>query len=87
MSSSQIRMAGDRDNGSGSLPAIDVIWDSDKQTVLLGFDRDQFKTWEFVVAVLDMAKSFAETQRRLATLRSAQEQEAAQKLATSLVRR
>ena len=43
-----------------SMPSFKVIWDTDRQQVELeGIDPAQFKTWDFILAVLDMAKTRA----------------------------
>ena len=39
------------------LPAIAIGWDAEVQDVAVQFDPKSFKTYEFVIAVLDMAKS------------------------------
>jgi hypothetical protein len=54
------------------LPAIAVGWDAEAQGIQLQFDPGQFKTWEFVLAVLEMAVRHAETQHRLGSLQKAQ---------------
>ena len=52
-------------NGSGvPLPCIVLAWDQDAQSVRVQMDPAQFKTWEFVLAVLEMAKSWATFQQR-----------------------
>ncbi len=46
-------------NGTPALPAINVGWDADKQIVRLAFDEKDFKTWNFVIAALEMAVQLA----------------------------
>ncbi len=53
--------------GNGqTLPTIKVSLDAATQTVALDFDTKQFKTWDYLIAVLDMAKAHAEMNRRMA---------------------
>jgi len=40
--------------------AIGVVFDPDKQCVGLQFEQKDFRTWEFVIAVLNMAVKKAE---------------------------
>ncbi len=56
------------------LPTIMVSWDASNQTAMLNFDQGEFKTWDFVVAVLDMAKSQAEAMKRTAQVHAMQQQ-------------
>ena len=46
------------------LPALAIGWDADKQQVLLDFNPEHFRTWDFVLALLQMAQRKAETQLR-----------------------
>lgn len=55
------------------VPEITVGFDFTEHTVRLAFDQAEFKTWDMVVAALDMAKSFAEFQRNVARTRSLQQ--------------
>ena len=41
------------------LPEIKLTFDCDKQVVDIKFAPEDFKTWEWVIACLDMAKSKA----------------------------
>ncbi len=60
--------------GNGTaLPKIEVRWDAATQNVQLDFDTKQFKSWDFLVAVLDMAKAQAEFNRRMAQQMAAQQ--------------
>ena len=52
------------ENGTG-LPTISVGWNAEEQQVVLHFDPLKFKTWDFVIACLDMAKAQAEQHRRV----------------------
>lgn len=42
------------------LQHIDVVWNPETQEVDLRFDNKQFRSWNFVVAILDRAKAKAE---------------------------
>lgn len=61
------------------LPTLAIGWNAELQAVSIKFDPLDFKTWDFVVATLDMAKQWAEHQRdiqRMANLQLAQQQAA-----------
>lgn len=47
------------------VPTIVVKWDPEKQLVGIGFNPDHFKTWDFVIACLEMAVKQAESNARL----------------------
>ncbi len=65
------------DNGDSALV---ITWDAQTHTVGVRFDSRHFKTWDFVIAVLDMAKQKAEETKRLGQIKHMQRQalEAAQ---------
>jgi hypothetical protein len=42
------------------LPAFAIFWDAEAQGVAFDFDPLQFKRWDFVLALLDMARQKAE---------------------------
>ena len=46
------------------LPTLEISWDNSKQLIGFAFDPKEFKTWDFVIALLDMAKGQAEQRRR-----------------------
>ena len=59
------------------LPAIVIGWDEAAQAHAMQFNPAEFKTWDMVLAVLDMARSEAEFKRdlvRKASLVQAQRQ-------------
>ncbi len=58
----------------GALPAIHVGWDGVNQGVQLGFDKTQFRSWDFIICVLEMAKAQAEDRRRIGLAQQAQMQ-------------
>ena len=64
----------DRPNGQKAAgdPAfknlIAIQWDPDTQEVMLDFKPAEFKTWDFVLAVLEMAKTYAEQRRKEAVM-------------------
>lgn len=65
----------DEDNGGPKqLPAIMVGWNAESQTVHLAFDNQQFKTWDFVITLLEMAKLQAEDKKRMAVMANLQQQ-------------
>jgi len=47
------------------LPTIMIGWDEEAQVVRLHFQPEQFQKWEFVLAILDMARREAEGQLAL----------------------
>lgn len=63
-------------NGEGQrqVPVLGVAWDAETQTVQFVFDNQQFRKWEFVIGLLEMAKKEAE--HRLAMWRLQQMQQA-----------
>lgn len=46
------------------VPAILIGWDQETQQVALKFDSVHFQTWDFVLAVLDMARRQAEDKKK-----------------------
>ena len=64
-----------------------VLYDPDTQSIGLRFDNAQFRNWEFVIGVLDMAKQKAEHMKRMAEIAMIQQQAQAQNLANQLRRR
>jgi hypothetical protein len=55
-----------KENGEvGMLPAIAVAWNVEKQEIRLLFDHEQFKTWGFVIAVLEMAAEEAKAKKQM----------------------
>ncbi len=57
------------------LPTLAIGWDEATQNVHLGFNADQFRTWEFVIAVLEMAKMKAQEAQRMSALARLQKAE------------
>lgn len=76
-------------NGKGvPLPTIHVGWNAEAQDIAMTFDSDEFKTWNFLVKVLEMALDRAKEQQEFHKARNlagmmAQQQEA-QRLANGL---
>lgn len=66
--------------GSDKRHAIHVVFDQDKQTVEVHFNTAEFKTWEFVIGLLESGLEFARTQRQFAIAASIQQQREAQSL-------
>lgn len=69
-------MAEEPGNGTLKKPTLIIEWDAEKQQAQVSFDSQQFKTWEFVLAVIEMAKLQSETNRRVAEVMSIQKQAA-----------
>lgn len=57
------------------VPAILIGWDQETQTVGVQFDSQQFKTFDFLIAVLDMAKGWAQDAKRQKIMATMIEQE------------
>ncbi len=55
------------------LPTIEVAWDAENQLPHLNFQIADFRTWDFVIAVLGMAVRAAEQNHRMALLTAAQQ--------------
>lgn len=55
-------------------PTIRLIWNAEQQSVDIGFNAAEFKNWDFIIAVLDMAKRNAEEQVRQNRLALMQQQ-------------
>ena len=47
-------------------PTLSITWNADEQTVGLKFQPSEFRNWQFVLAVLEMAKQAAEMNLRMA---------------------
>jgi phenylalanine-4-hydroxylase len=52
-------------NGEKMLPTIHVGWDAEHQVVRLAFDDQEFKTWNFVIANLEMALQLAKDNHQM----------------------
>lgn len=51
-----------------ALPTIHIGWDAEKQIVRLAFDDKDFRTWNFIIGVLEMALQSAKDQHQFATI-------------------
>ena len=49
-------------------PEVTIAWIAERQGVNVLFNPDEIKSWEMLIAMFDMAKSWAEYQRNLARL-------------------
>ncbi len=67
------------DRGEGrtrKMPTLTITWDEDRQAATLQqVDISQFRTWDFIVACLEMAKSQAEFQRNMSRATAIQKQQ------------
>jgi hypothetical protein len=52
-------------NGDQKYPAIKVIWNPETQAVALDFDPKEFKTWNFVLALLGMGIETGKQQMKM----------------------
>jgi len=56
------------------LPTIKIIWNPETQSVSVSFPTKEFKNWDFVCAVVEMAKVQCEDQRKQVLLANMQRQ-------------
>ena len=56
------------------LPTIKLTWDPANQSVGLKFDPKEFKSWDFILALLEQAKLGADVQRQMHIGRVMQQQ-------------
>jgi hypothetical protein len=61
-------------------PTLTIVWDADKQAVGLGFDANAFKTWTFIIGLLEMAKNMAIQNEHMARMQAMAQQAEAQQL-------
>ncbi len=54
-------------------PKITITFDPETQGIGIGFDSKDFKTWDFVVAILGIAKDQAEHNRDVARMQAMQQ--------------
>jgi hypothetical protein len=66
-----------------TLPTLFVGWDQERQQVHLRFDPKELKDWDFIMALLDMAK---EKVRAMKTIQNLQQMQAAQEHAQEQAR-
>ncbi len=74
------------DKPTPQVAGIHIDFDVNTQTVTLTFDQTQFRTWDFVLAVLDMAKRQAEMMRQHALMNAAMQQQAQAQQAGQILR-
>lgn len=65
-------MLGELNGGPKTLPSIKIGFDETHQAVTLEFAPAEFKSWDFVIACLDMAKSQAEHNRNVGRMQALQ---------------
>ena len=46
------------------LPTLEITWDASTYDICLNFKEEDFKNWEFVIAILEMAKIRADQTRK-----------------------
>lgn len=63
------------------LPTIKLVWDAEQQVVRVEFQPEEFKTWDFVLAVIEMGKKTAEFKQRVGQMANVQQHQAAQQQA------
>ena len=69
------------------LPTLHVVYDPLKQAVGIQFEATDFKTWDFVLAILDMAKMKAQTQQKMAQVAMLQQAAAMQQQDAEVTRK
>lgn len=47
----------------GKRPTLHIAWDEKTQTVALGFNPEEFRSWDFIIALFEMAKAGAQQQK------------------------
>ena len=62
-------------NGHKEEHAIKIVFDPETQGVSVQFKPEYFKSWDFVLAVLTMAKEQAELQRNMVRMQAMQQQQ------------
>lgn len=55
------------------VPALAIGWNEQEQRVQLTFDPAHFKTWEFILGILEMAKNEATARRQLVLMQNMQQ--------------
>ena len=60
-------------NGKTELPHVKLVWDSAKQAVDLEFNPAEFQNWDFVMAILDMAKQKVEYAKKMTQAQAMQQ--------------
>jgi hypothetical protein len=77
-----------QENGQEHHPTIQVLWDEKTQNVALRFDPKEFRSWPFMIGILEMAAKECDKQWRLSQMmqlgQQAQEQQQAQALVQKL---
>lgn len=68
------------------LPHLSIEWDERNHRVRLNFDPDEFKSWDFIIALMEMGKLNAETHRKLAQDKVRMEQIQSEELLQALKR-
>lgn len=56
---------------------LKILFDPKSQSVGISFDKDEFKTWDFILGVIEMGKRAAEFSKQQAMMMQAMQQQAA----------
>jgi hypothetical protein len=56
----------------GPEKCIKLIWDDESQGVAVQFNAAEFKTWDFVLGILEMARMKAEFAKRMTEMQNIQ---------------
>lgn len=72
---------------NGTAPyALTVLYNPDTQSVEVQFEAAQFRTWEFILGVLEMAKLTATAKRQMSQMVAMQQQAAEAQMANAVKR-
>lgn len=68
-------MSDSQEEAPQMFPAVKVGWDDEKKGVVIHFDKDTFKTWDFIVMVLGAGLKIAEFNLNMARAAEHQRQQ------------
>lgn len=57
------------------LPTIHMGWDHKTQSIKLDFDKEEFRTWEFIQSILQMGIEYAKVQAQMSRMMQMQKQQ------------
>lgn len=64
---------------------INIVFDPDKQSVSIKFKTEDFKTWDYILGILEMAKIQAQFQKQQAMMIAAMNQQAQAQHASKII--
>lgn len=66
---------------------LKILFDPKSQSVGISFDKDEFKTWDFILGVIEMGKRAAEFQKQQTMMMQAMQQQAAAQHAHRVIKK